>query len=75
MKLEITTKPKYIIINVLEYDKGDFEELSLILASFSCFYPWYVSPHSDGISKIIYNFDGYLTRVNGIELFNSDFYL
>lgn len=74
MKIEINTTDKYKIINVHEFDDNcecDRSELTNIIGSFGCFYPWYVSCHTNGISKLIYNLDGFLTESEGIKVYGK----
>lgn len=72
MKIEIISRAKYKIINVHEFKDADIDELELIIMSFGCFYPWYFSVHNNGVSKVIYNFGGYLSKESSkIEIYNK----
>ena len=74
MKIEINSTDKYKIINVHEFDdknEQDMRELTNVIGSFGCFYPWYVSPHENTESKVIYNLDGFLTESDGIKIYEK----
>ena len=74
MKIEINSTDKYKIINVHEFDdknEQDMRELTNVIGSFGCFYPWYVSPHENTESKVIYNLDGFLNESDGIKNYDK----
>ena len=74
MKIEINTTDKYKIITVHDFDaqnEEDNNELTNVIGSFGCFYPWYVSPHENTKSKVIYNLDGFLTESDGIKIYDK----